>query len=100
LGCSGAVWLDADGDGRRTSARHYAEQIWQASSGDLAKMVKRLATYDRAVAVQAANLCLERGQRIETAAAKAILETAASETRAGFRAFLDAHRKTVRARFD
>jgi hypothetical protein len=35
IGCSGAVWLDADGDGRRTAAYDYAQRLFAASGGDL-----------------------------------------------------------------
>src|SRR5690606_2704261 len=31
IGCSGAVWIDADGDGRATPAREYADDAVDAS---------------------------------------------------------------------
>lgn len=54
IGCSGAVWLDVDGDGRRSSARDYAEYAYGSSQGDAAAMFEKLADYDEATAAQAA----------------------------------------------
>lgn len=54
LGCSGAVWLDVDGDGRRSSARDYAEFVVGLSEGKLESILKKLSTYDEATAAQAA----------------------------------------------
>lgn len=54
IGCSGAVWLDVDGDGRRTSARDYAEFVVESSDGKLASLIDTLQTYDEATAAQAA----------------------------------------------
>ena len=54
LGCSGAVWLDVDGDGRRSSARDYAEFAVGSSGGNLEAMLEKLETYDEATAAQAA----------------------------------------------
>ncbi|MBK8506024.1 MAG: PHP domain-containing protein [Saprospiraceae bacterium] len=56
VGCSGAIWLDVDGDGRRTSAHQYAIRAVDRSSGDLAALLEILADYDEAVAAQAAHL--------------------------------------------
>lgn len=56
LACSGAVRVDADGDGRWTSARGYAEPLVAAAFGDATKLLASLATYDEATAAQAAHL--------------------------------------------
>jgi len=56
LGVSGAVWLDADSDGKRSSARNYAERLQDEAQGDWRRLVKALAAYDEAVCVQAAAL--------------------------------------------
>src|SRR5690606_8228568 len=39
FGVSGAVWIDADADEQRSSARQYAEQQFAASKGDLTSLV-------------------------------------------------------------
>ena len=54
LGCSGAVWLDVDGDGRQSTARDYAEFAVGLSEGKIASILKKLSTYDEATAAQAA----------------------------------------------
>jgi hypothetical protein len=61
LGASGAVWLDADGDGKRTSARGYAERLLKDAGGEWAKLVPALADYDEAVCAQAAALLQAKG---------------------------------------
>lgn len=63
--CSGAIWIDGDGDGEFTSARGYAEALDKASGGDFADLAKRLTEFDRAVSLQAANL-LYRAERWPT----------------------------------
>ena len=64
IGCSGAVWIDADGDGRRTSAYEYAQGAFAESGGDLAKLIAVLSRYDQAVASQAAHLYQSSGQSL------------------------------------
>ena len=54
LGCSGAVWIDIDGDGRRSSARDYAEHVVGTSGGKLDTVLEKLVTFDEATAAQAA----------------------------------------------
>jgi len=53
LGATNPVWLDADGDGKFTSAREYAKQAIEQSRGDAVKLESTLATYDATVRVQA-----------------------------------------------
>ena len=43
-----------DGDGRRSSARDYAEFVVGLSEGKLESILKKLSTYDEATAAQAA----------------------------------------------
>jgi hypothetical protein len=52
IGANNPVWLDADGDGRFSSARDYAQAILQRTSGDPAKVADDLKAYDAAVAGQ------------------------------------------------
>lgn len=52
IGANNPVWLDADGDGKFTSARDYARAILQRASGDPAKLADVLKGYDAAVATQ------------------------------------------------
>ena len=54
VGSTNPIWIDADGDGKFTAARGYAELLVQRAGGDAAKLQAALADYDEAVAVQAA----------------------------------------------
>src|SRR5262249_3537345 len=56
IGSTGAVWLDADGDGQRTSAHGYAERVLRDAGGDWRKGIAALSEYDEGVAAQAAAL--------------------------------------------
>ena len=60
VGCSGAVWLDVDGDGRRTSAYEYARRLFSETEGDPAALVSGLSGFDQAVASQAFHLLQSR----------------------------------------
>jgi hypothetical protein len=61
IGLTGAVWLDADGDGRRTSALGYAQKVMADAGGDWRKAVRALAGFDEAVTAQAAGLLRAAG---------------------------------------
>lgn len=64
IGSTNPIWIDADGDGRFSSARAYAAKLVAAAAGDRAKLQRALAGYDEAVGTQAAD-------RWETAARSA-----------------------------
>lgn len=98
MGVSGAVWLDADGDGRRTDARTYAARLIDASRGEIGALVSSLAPYDEAVATQAAALLLERGVLPSNDALREALRRAAPATRRGFAAFGEEWRASEAAR--
>ncbi|MBW3542440.1 MAG: CehA/McbA family metallohydrolase, partial [Planctomycetes bacterium] len=84
LGVSGAVWLDADGDGRRSCARDYAERVFDTSQGEPAKLLPALASYDEAVAAHAAWLYQRKGGDFTSPELREALKTAAPHIRAGF----------------
>ena len=54
--CTAATWIDADGNGKPTSAYHYAQQLMKQTKGDVNPLLKLLANYDEAVATQVAAL--------------------------------------------
>jgi hypothetical protein len=97
IGCSGAVWIDADGDGRKTAAFDYAQRLAAQSGGDFAKLLELLSGYDRAVAAQAAHLWPNSGESLLAESIQAQLKTAAVETQAGFQSYLEAWRETQMA---
>ena len=93
IGCSGAVWLDADGDGRKTAAYDYARRLFFESHGDLETLLTSLAGYDRAVAAQAASLYQSSGKSLLSEHASKALNSASEATQVGFHAYLNAWRE-------
>jgi hypothetical protein len=53
IGSTGAVWIDADKDGKRSSAHDYAVKAIASSKNDVNKLVDLLSSYDEAVTIQA-----------------------------------------------
>ncbi len=98
IGCSGAIWIDGDADGQRSSARDYARRIIEQSNRDLTGLFSRLESYDVAVATQAAHLYKASGKSIESEEFQVALKKASAATQEGFRRYLDAWRKTANAR--
>ncbi len=97
-GCSGAIWLDVDGDGRRTSAYDYARRLVEPSGDDLSDLIRRLADYDEAVAAQAAHQYRTQGGSLESLTSQELVKKATTKTRAGFQSYLGAWRRSQRAR--
>ncbi|MEW4528268.1 CehA/McbA family metallohydrolase [Maioricimonas sp. JC845] len=94
FGCSGALWIDADSDGQRMSARSYAERLTREADGDLPTLLDGLADYDEAVAIQAAHLHrLAGGSPIDPQIRESI-----DHVRNGFRRYFEAVRETQQAR--
>jgi hypothetical protein len=98
MGVSGAVWLDADGDGRRTDAHTYAVRLVDASHEEIGALISSLAPHDEAVAAQAAALLLERGTPPSDAALTTALRRAAPSVWRGFEVFAEEWRASERAR--
>lgn len=98
IGCSGAVWLDGDGDGRRTSARQYAEKLVTAHRADPARMLAELASYDQATAVQTAWLLNSSGANLQEEAFQKLLGSSSRTIQDGFRSFQQAVRASEIAR--
>lgn len=98
IGCSGAIWLDGDHDGRRSAARDYAELALTAAKDDVAKLVEILGNYDIAVAAQAAHLLQSSGESLFSSKVKKALEKANHSVITGFQNYIAAWRKTQIAR--
>jgi hypothetical protein len=92
IGSTGAVWLDADGDGRRTPARVYAQELIAKHSKSTTKVAAALAPYDEAVTVQAAALLNAGGADLNDSHFRAAAERAGPHVERGIRAFLEAWR--------
>lgn len=96
LGCSGAIWLDVDGDGRPTAAYDYARRLVTMESAP-ARLLSRLADYDGAVAAQVAHLLQTDGANLFEPAWQSELAKATDATRLGFRDYLTAFRASQQA---
>jgi len=98
IGCSGAVWLDIDGDGRRSSARDYAEHIVGSSDGSIDTVFEKLKTYDEATAAQAAFVFhrrtgLEKQNPFLNNSSQAAVRKAEPHVRNGIQKYIDAWRR-------
>jgi hypothetical protein len=98
LGCSGAVWLDVDGDGRRSSARDYAEFAVGSAAGKLDAVLENLKTYDEATAAQAAFVVhrqsgLGKQPPLLSSEAQATVRKTEPHVRKGIQKYLDAWRR-------
>lgn len=98
IGVTGAVWLDADGDGKRTCAYEYARRLFRAAAGDGPGLVRRLADYDEAVAAQVAGLLRRKGTALHDAEIREAARKAGPQVEAGFQAFAEAWRESQIAR--
>lgn len=98
VGCSGAIWLDVDGDGRSSSAYEIAQQLVTAAAGDLPDLLATLADYDAAVVAQVAHLLHRHSEALLAPAAQRAIRAATPATRAAIGAYLQTWRETQQAR--
>ena len=82
VGCSGAVWIDMDGDGKGTSAYEYAKRLVDSYSRDLNSLVKQLNQFDEAVTAQAILLLDDQGNILNSRAFSKAKKLANQRTRA------------------
>ncbi|MCA9217510.1 MAG: hypothetical protein KDB27_30790, partial [Planctomycetales bacterium] len=90
--CTGAIWLDVDGDGRKTSAYDYAQQLFLANAGNVEQLLASLDKFDQAVATQAASLFQSSGRSWLDADVQKLLRKASPATQAGVQSYLNAWR--------
>jgi hypothetical protein len=88
IGSTGAVWIDGDRDGHRTSAYSYAKELLSSSKGDMGSLIEKLSSYDEAVAVQVAALLQENGRKLTGPDFTKFLQQATPATRSGFLKFI------------
>ncbi|HET6425697.1 MAG TPA: CehA/McbA family metallohydrolase, partial [Planctomycetaceae bacterium] len=98
IGCSGAVWLDVDGDGQPTPARTYAERLFADHRADLKKLITALDSYDAAVAAHVAYLQHQSGVSPTDPEIQAAWRAAAPAARQGFQDYVEAWRQCEIAR--
>ena len=92
MGVTNPVWLDADGDGRFTSARALAEMLVKEAERMPEEVISSLNGYDESVAVHAAALLEEAGVPLNSADILALMSEASEATRNGFSAYLASER--------
>ncbi len=97
IGCSGAVWIDGDGDGKRSSAHVYAQRTFKRAGGDLAELLTSLSGFDSATAAQAAYLyqfALPPGApKLNSPVAEQKVARASKHVQRGFRRYMKAWRE-------
>jgi hypothetical protein len=98
IGCSGAIRIDGDGDGRWSSPRDYAERLVAAAGGDLSKLLASLTDYDESTAAQAAHLSQQAGKSLLAPESSELLKTAPEHVQRGFADYLRAWRESELAR--
>jgi hypothetical protein len=98
IGCSGAVWVDGDGDTRRTAPREYAERLFGQSNPTIDDLVQALQPYDEAVAAHAAFLFQRASGSLTADHVRQALQKATPATAAGFQAYLTMQRECELAR--
>ncbi len=92
LGATGAVWIDADGNGKRTPANQYAATLWSESGQDLSTYIPELNRYDEAVATQAAALLTRLGVSLLEEEVQRMIQRADAQVVSGFQKYIEAWR--------
>jgi hypothetical protein len=97
LGLSAPVRIDGNGDCQFSSPNEDASRLVAESGRDLKRLIERLASFDEAVAVQAASLLRLRGLEPTSASLRPVLETAPPAVKRGFQAYAGAWSESLRA---
>jgi hypothetical protein len=97
LGVSGAVWLDADGNGRFDSAFDYATRIVDEAHADTAALARRLGEFDEAVAAQVASVLRAKDPEGFLNTCDAVTRAATPAARRGFDAYVAQWRQSKTA---
>ncbi|QDV49435.1 CehA/McbA family metallohydrolase [Gimesia fumaroli] len=98
VGSTGAVWIDTDGDGKKTPAYAYAERLVKEHKGNLNALLKSLANYDLAVSQQVASLLRADGKSPFDPELTKLLQDAAKQVQIGFALYGEAWRASQIAR--
>lgn len=100
IGCSGAKWFDADGDGKITSAREYAEQLFSAAGKDLPKALRLFeeGMFDSAVGAHLAHTFRKNGGSLASKEFQSGIRSTVPGIRDGFNDYLREWRDSQIAR--
>jgi len=97
--CTGATWLDVDGDGKSTSPYQYAQQLMKQTKGQAKPLLAVLANYDQAVAAHAAALLQSKTPGILLQDDfQQVLAQAAKPVRQGIQTYLQQWRESQQVR--
>jgi hypothetical protein len=83
IGASGAVWVDADGNGKRESVNDYAQVIIASAKDDIGKIVQMLSPYDESVAIQVAAILHLRKIDLKSRKVQNALKKGSRKTQSG-----------------
>ncbi|WP_439554947.1 CehA/McbA family metallohydrolase [Dyadobacter sp.] len=97
IGSSGAVWIDADKDGKRTSAFTYAQQLITEAGANADQLISRLHAFDEAVVVQAASI-LQSQNKLEALTTSPAFRRASKQVKAGFEIYTKSLRESEKLR--
>jgi hypothetical protein len=98
LSVTGAVWLDADRDGRWSSPRQTAARLLNSHRNDRKRLLQELARHDVAVVGQAAHLLAEGGVTLLDEQLSALVGESQPVVKKGFEAYFAAWRISQQAR--
>lgn len=90
MGVSGAVWIDADQDGKISNAHDYAKKLVTRFGQNLTGLFKAMSTHDEAVAVQVAALLHESGMNLLEPVVATAVSKASNSIQEGFEKFIQA----------
>ncbi len=98
FGFSGAVYIDADGNGRFDCARDYGHRLVELHKQDLTGLVKSVGAYDAAVAAQVAGLFHPHHGNLLKSNNAEVWRQGDRSVKTGFVRFLNAWRKSEQAK--
>jgi hypothetical protein len=98
IGATGAVWIDADNDKKRTCAYDYAKTLWTSTKQDIPLFLQRLSSYDESVAVQAAAVLKENGTDLNGTEFSKALKKAPVKTKINIERFINEMQLSTRSK--
>jgi hypothetical protein len=87
MGASGAVFLDADRNGKWSSAWQYAQQITERAKENPRRLMRALRGYDEAVAIQVGSILQQQYKGRDLFISSRPMKRASEPTKAGFRIY-------------
>ncbi len=87
MGASGSVFLDADRDGKWSSAWEYAQRLTEQAGDNSRMLLKNLRKYDETVAVQVGSILHQKYGNVGGFISPGLMKRAAAPTRSGLRIY-------------